>query len=56
MYPTDEAVIKAVYLSLQNANMRPIGPIKNWPIIANQFNLMFGDRINIDRKNIPLYS
>ena len=56
MFPNDEAVIKAVYLSLQNANMRSFGQIKNWTIIANQFNLMFGDRIYIDRKNIPLYS
>jgi putative transposase len=56
MFPTDEAVIKAVYLSIQNAEMKSMGKVKGWTIIANQFNLLYGDRVKIDLKNIPLHS
>lgn len=56
MFPTDEAVIKAVYLSIQNANIRTTATVANWETIANQFNLLYGDRIDIDLKNVPLRS
>lgn len=54
MFPSDEAVIKAVYLSIQNVQIKSSTPIKNWPLIANQFNVLYNDRIKIDGKNITL--
>jgi transposase-like protein len=54
MFPSDEAVIKAVYLSIQNVQIKSSTQIKNWPLIANQFNLLYKDRIKIDGKNITL--
>ena len=48
MFPTDEAAIKAVYLSIQTQRFNSIGTIKYWATIANQFNLLYGDRININ--------
>ena len=56
MFPTDEAVIKAVYLSIQNAEMKNPGYVMKWPLIANQFNIIYGDRIKIDCKNNILRS
>jgi putative transposase len=51
MFPTDEAAIKAVYLSIQTQRFNSIGTIKYWATIANQFNLLYGDRININFLN-----
>jgi transposase-like protein len=56
MFPSDEAVIKAVYLSIQNAAIRATSTVTNWALIANQFNLMYGDRVKIDLRNVPLQS
>lgn len=51
MFPTDQAVLKAVYLAVQNMHIRSLGQVRNWPLIANQFNILFGDRVIIDMKN-----
>lgn len=56
MFPSDEAVIKAVYLSIQNAAVRATSTVANWALIANQFNLMYGDRVKIDLRYVPLQS
>jgi transposase-like protein len=44
-FPTDDAVIKAVYLALKHVTSKWDKPIHNWAIIINQFITMFGDRI-----------
>lgn len=54
MFPTDEAVLKAVYLSIQNSNITSSQNIANWPMVANQFNVLFGDKIKLDLKILPL--
>ena len=54
MFPSDDAVIKSVYLSIQSSVINNTAPINNWLTIANQFNLMYPDRINIESKNVTL--
>lgn len=46
-YPTDEAVVKSVYLAIREATKKWKMPIRNWGVILNQFSLIFGDRIKI---------
>jgi putative transposase len=45
-FPTDEAVLKAVYLSIHEATKKWTMPIRNWGTILNQFVIMFENRIN----------
>jgi putative transposase len=56
MFPTDDAVIKSIYLSIQSSVINNQTPIQNWLIIANQFNIMYPDRIKIESKNVTLLS
>ena len=42
-YPTDDAVLKSVFLAIKEATKKWTRPIRNWGIILNQFNLIFGD-------------
>ena len=42
-YPTDDAVLKSVFLAIKEATKKWTMPIRNWGIILNQFNLIFGD-------------
>lgn len=46
-FPTDEAVLKSVYLALREATKKWSMPIRNWGIILNQFLILFPNRINI---------
>lgn len=46
-YPTDEAVLKSVYLALREVTKKWSAPIRNWGIILNQFLAIFEDRIQI---------
>ena len=45
-FPSDQAVLKSVYLSLTQITKKWTVPIRNWGIIHNQFLTLFGDRIN----------
>jgi putative transposase len=56
MFPTDDAVVKSIYLSIQSSVINNKTPIQNWLIIANQFNVLYPDRINIESKNVTLLS
>jgi putative transposase len=47
MFPDDDALKKAVYLSLRQASFHWTTTIRNWPVIANQFMILFPDRCNI---------
>lgn len=44
-FPTDEAVLKSVYLAVNEVAKVWTKPIKNWGIIINQFYLIFDKRI-----------
>jgi putative transposase len=48
MFPDDDAVIKAVYLAIQNLTRLWNQTIKEWPLIANQFIIKFPDRCKIN--------
>jgi putative transposase len=45
-FPTDDAVLKSVYLSIHEATKKWTMPIRNWGTILNQFMIMFENRIN----------
>lgn len=44
-YPTDDAIIKSVFLAIREATKRWTMPIRSWGEILNQFMIIFGDRI-----------
>lgn len=46
-FPTDDAIIKIMYLALTNASKRWTMPIKDWGAALNQFAVYFGDRVPI---------
>lgn len=46
-YPTDEAVVKSVYLAIRESTRKWKMPIRNWGIILNQFLAIFENRIKI---------
>jgi len=45
-FPTDEALLKSVYLSIHEATKKWTLPIRNWGVILNQFMIMFENRLN----------
>lgn len=46
-FPTDEALLKSVYLAINESTKKWIMPIKNWGQILNQFLIMFENRFLI---------
>ncbi|UOB16695.1 IS256 family transposase [Abyssalbus ytuae] len=46
-FPTDEAVMKSVYLALREATKKWTQPIRNWGVILNQFLTLFEDRVKL---------
>jgi putative transposase len=46
IYPTDEAVRKSVYLSIQEITKKWSMPIRNWGTIIGQLMIFFEDRFN----------
>jgi putative transposase len=46
-FPTDEAVMKSVYLAVREATKRWTMPVRNWGIILNQFLVIFADRVKL---------
>ncbi|MFV8376539.1 IS256 family transposase, partial [Flavobacterium sp. GSP11] len=40
-FPTDDAVLKSVFLALRESTKKWSMPIKNWGIVLNQFTLIF---------------
>lgn len=46
-FPTDEAVMKSVYLSVREATKKWSMPIQNWGIILNQFLIIYEKRVRI---------
>jgi putative transposase len=45
IYPTDDAVRKSVYLSVQEISKKWTMPIRDWGAIMGQLTLFFGDRV-----------
>ncbi len=46
-FPTDDAVLKSVYLALREATKKWTMPIRNWGVVLNQFMLIFEDRLRL---------
>ena len=46
-YPTDQAVMKSVFLAVREATKKWTMPIRNWGIILNQFLTIFEERVRI---------
>lgn len=46
-FPDDQAVMKSVYLALREITKKWTLPIRNWPIIVNQFLTIFEERCKI---------
>ena len=46
-YPTDEAVIKSVFLAIMEVTKKWTSPIRDWGLILNQFIIMFENRLII---------
>ncbi len=46
-FPTDEAVLKSVYLALREATKKWSIPIHNWGLILNQFLTIFEKRVQL---------
>jgi len=47
MFPDDSALKKAVYLAIQQASKKWKQSVQNWPLIANQFLLLYPERAKI---------
>lgn len=46
-FPTDDAVLKSVFLALREATKKWTMPIHNWGLILNQFMIIFADRLKL---------
>ena len=46
-FPTDDAVIKSVYLAVNEATKKWTMPIRNWGIVLNQFLIIFAERVQL---------
>ena len=46
IYPTDDAVCKSVYLSIQEIGKKWTQPVHNWGIVAGQLMLLFEGRFH----------
>lgn len=46
-FPTNDAVMKSVFLATREATKKWTQPIRNWGIILNQFKTIFDDRLTI---------
>lgn len=47
VFPTDESVLKLLYLALHNISTKWTKPIQNWKPAMSQFMLMYGDRVTL---------
>jgi len=47
IYPTDDAVRKSVYLSIQEISRKWTMPIRDWGIIIGQLSIFFEDRLKL---------
>ncbi|MET0462508.1 MAG: IS256 family transposase, partial [Chitinophagaceae bacterium] len=46
-FPTDEAVMKSVYLALREATKKLTMPIHNWGLVLGQFLTIFETRVRL---------
>ena len=44
IFPTDNSVMKVIYLAMERASAKWTMPIRNWKAAMNRFEIMFPDR------------
>jgi putative transposase len=54
MFPDDESMKKAVFLAIQQASLVWRVTVRNWPLIANQFKILYPERCFINE--VSLYN
>ena len=47
MFPTDEAIVKLLYMGLQHVAKKWTQPIADWKAALNQFVMLFGERVPV---------
>ena len=47
IFPTDDAVMKVIYLATEKASTKWTMPIRNWKAAMNRFEIMFPDRFRV---------
>jgi transposase-like protein len=47
VFPNDEAIMKVLYLALQNVAKKWTRPIRDWKAALNQFVILFGERVPV---------
>jgi transposase-like protein len=47
-FPTDDAVMKSVFLSVREVSKKWTMPIRNWGVILNSFLIIFEDRVRLN--------
>jgi transposase-like protein len=45
MFPTDESLIKSIYMSIVEINKKWTASVQNWADIWGQFTIFFDDRL-----------
>ncbi|MCL6220942.1 IS256 family transposase, partial [Zunongwangia sp. M21534] len=46
-FPTDDAVMKSVYLATREATKKWTMPVRKWGIILNQFLIIYEERVQL---------
>lgn len=54
LFPSDDAVLKVIFLALRNAAKKWTMPIRDWKNAMNQFAILYGDRVPISALKTPL--
>ena len=49
LFPSDDAIFKLLYLTLDNASKKWTMPIKHWKQALQQFAIYFSDRVHVDQ-------
>lgn len=52
MFPDDQAMKKAVYLAIQQASVAWSTKVQHWPLIANQFLVLYPERVRINQSSL----
>jgi transposase-like protein len=45
MFPTDESIVKSIYMSIQEINKKWTVSVRDWVEIWGQFTIFFEDRL-----------
>ena len=48
VFPNDMALLKLIYLAVQNISKKWTQPLQNWALTAQQLHIKFGDRMPLD--------